>query len=76
MCRDDSTISYQEVDKPNRGISEALRFVRSVRLAFGEDSKEYVEFLYLMNEFKNKRYVVHSTRGGGKLWVSPKVDRI
>ncbi|KAF7136533.1 hypothetical protein RHSIM_Rhsim08G0164700 [Rhododendron simsii] len=52
---DDSTISYQEVDKPNRGMSEALRFVRSVRLAFGDDSKEYVEFLYLMNEFKNKR---------------------
>ncbi|KAI8543546.1 hypothetical protein RHMOL_Rhmol08G0227100 [Rhododendron molle] len=52
---DDSTISYQEVDKPNRGMNEALRFVRSVRLAFGDDSKEYVEFLYLMNEFKNKR---------------------
>ncbi|KAH7865677.1 hypothetical protein Vadar_009720 [Vaccinium darrowii] len=51
---DDSAIS-DEVNQPYRRRSEALGFLHSVRLAYGADSKEYVEFSYLMHEYENER---------------------
>lgn len=61
MYSSESTLSFQEVEKVELNaarmtVSHALTYLNSVKVAFGANSEEYLDFIELMKDFKELRF--------------------
>lgn len=61
MYSSESTLSFQEVEKVELNaarmtVSNALNYLNSVKVAFGANSEEYLDFIELLKDFKELRF--------------------